>query len=262
MITKKDISLIPKSFDVVGDILIFLDFPESLTKKEKEIGKYLLSKLKNINVICKKTKKFSGTFRLSKLKIIAGERRKETLHKENNCLFKLNVETCYFSTRLGNERQRIYEQIKKGERVLVMFSGIGIYPIEISKKSKAKEVFGIEINPNAHEYALENLKINKVSNVKLYNGDVRKIVPKITGKFDRILMPLPKDAYKFLDLALSKIKNNGIIHMYDFLEENEFKIKGKERMNNFNVKYKLIRSVKCGQISPRKYRVCFDYKIL
>lgn len=262
MITKKDISLIPKSFDVVGDILIFMEFPESLIKKEKEIGDYILSKLKNVKVVCRKTKKFSGTFRLSKLKIIAGEKRKETLHKENNCLFKLNVETCYFSTRLGNERQRIYSQVKKGEKILVMFSGIGIYPIEISKKSKAKDIVAIEINPSAHKYAIENLKINKTNNIKLYNGDVRKIVPKIKEKFDRIIMPLPKDAYKYLDLAISKINKNGIIHMYDFLEEEEIPIQGIERIKPINVKYKLIDSVKCGQISPRKFRVCFDYKIL
>ncbi len=262
MITKTEISLIPKSFDVVGDILIFADFPESLAKKEIEIGNYLLNKYKNIKVICKKTKKFSGKFRLSKLKIIAGERRKETLYKENNCSFKLNVETCYFSPRLGNERQRIYEQVKKGENILVMFSGIGIYAVEISKKSKAKEIMAIEINPNAHKYAIENLKMNKISNVKLYNGDVRKVIPKIKDKFDRILMPLPKDAYKFLDLAISKIKKNGIIHMYDFLAEEENSTMGIEKIEKMKVKYKLLRYAKCGQISPRKFRVCFDYKIL
>lgn len=34
-LTEKQISLVPKSFDVVGDILIFSDFPEEL-KKERE----------------------------------------------------------------------------------------------------------------------------------------------------------------------------------------------------------------------------------
>ena len=104
--------------------------------------------------------------------------------------------------------------------------------------------------------------MNKISNVKLYNGDVRKVIPKIKDKFDRILMPLPKDAYKFLDLAIKKIKKNGIIHMYDFLAEEENSTMGIEKIEKMKVKYKLLRYAKCGQISPRKFRVCFDYKIL
>ena len=35
-------------------------------------------------------------------------------------------------------------------------------------------------------------------------------------------MPLPKGAETYLDLALNKIKKNGIIHFYDFEEEAKF----------------------------------------
>ena len=262
MLTKKEIKILPKSFDVVGDILIFADFNEKLIKKEKAVGEYFLSKLKHVKVITRKTKNFSGTYRLQKLKIIAGEKRKETLYKENNCLFKLNVETCYFSSRLGNERIRIANQVKNNEMVLTMFSGIGIYPIEISKKSKAKEIYGIEINPKAHEYGLENIKLNKVNNVKLLRGDVRKVMPKLKIKFDRILMPLPKDASKFLDLAFDKINKNGIIHLYEFSTEENIPNSGIEKISKLNKKFKIINVVKCGQISPRKYRVCYDIKVL
>ena len=37
-------------------------------------------------------------------------------------------------------------------------------------------------------------------------GDVRDVVPKLKKKFDRILMPLPKSAEEFLDIALSASK--------------------------------------------------------
>ncbi|MCG2718229.1 MAG: methyltransferase domain-containing protein [Nanoarchaeota archaeon] len=259
-LTKKQLSLVPRSFDVVGDILIFSDFPEELEKKEKVIGQTIINVMSNVNVVCKKTKMHSGVYRTKKVKILAGARRKTTMHKENDVKVKLNVETCYFSPRLSNERQRIYEIVKKGESVLVMFSGVGIYPVVISRNTGAKEIYGVEINPSAHEFALENIQLNKCKNVKLFNGDVRDVVPKLKKKFDRILMPLPKSAEEFLDVALKAAKKGTIIHFYDFLQEDDFNQaigKVKKACN----KCKIIKIVKCGQYSPRKFRICVDFKV-
>src|SRR3989344_1423272 len=191
-LSEKEIRLMPTSFDVVGDILIFSDFPKELSKKEKIIGKTILRTYHHIKTILKKTKKYSGRFRTPKLKIIAGEKRKETTHKENEVYIKLDVEKVYFSARMSSERKRIADLIKNNESIMVMFSGSGVYPLVIIKNSQAKEVYGIEINPIAHKYALENIKKNKLENkVKVFLGDVNKVMPKVNKKFDRILMPLP-----------------------------------------------------------------------
>src|SRR3989338_6225454 len=106
-LTEKQLALVPSSFDIVGDLAIFSDFPKELKNKEKLIGEALLKLHKNINVVLKKTKKYSGEFRTPKLKIIAGEKRKETELKENNTRLKLNPEKTYFSVRLATERNRI-----------------------------------------------------------------------------------------------------------------------------------------------------------
>lgn len=242
------------SYDIVGDLIIINDIV-----KKKEADK-LLKTHKNVKVVLSKTKKYSGKFRLPKLKIIAGERRKETIHKENNVRLKLNPEKVYFSSRMATERKRIFLQVKSKENVLVMFSGCGVYPIVISKNTKAKEIYGIEINPVAHKYALENLKLNKIGNVKLFLGDVKKIIPKLRKKFDRVLMPLPKGAEDYLDLALKAVKRKGIIHFYDFLHEDEFD-KAINKIDKVVKKYKIIKLVKCGQFSPRVYRVCVDFRV-
>jgi tRNA (guanine37-N1)-methyltransferase len=196
---------------------------------------------------------------------LAGEKNKETEYKENNARLKLNVEKVYFSPRSSEERKRIFKQVKNNETVLVMFSGSGIYPLVIIKNSEAKEIHGIEINPTAHKYALENLKLNKAEDkIKLYLGDVKKILPKISKKFDRIIMPLPKGAEDFLKLALNKIKKNGIIHFYSFVEETKFdkiiEFINKECKQN-KKQCKIIDIVKCGQFSPRVYRICVDFKV-
>ena len=264
-LTKKELLLMPTSFDVVGDIMIFSDFPDELKKKEKKIGAKILSVFKHIKVVCKKTGKYGGRFRTPKLKIIAGERRKETIHKENGIGVRLNVENVYFSARLGHERERINAFVKKGEEVLVMFSGCGVYCVNIAKNTSAKEIYAVEINPAAHEYALGNILLNKLKNIKLFLGDVKDILPFMEEKFDRVLMPLPKSAEDFLDLAISKVKKGGILHFYDFLHENEFgasEEKVKEACKRGKRKCEILRFVKCGQYGPGKFRVCVDARIM
>ncbi len=252
---------IPRSFDIVGNIAIFSKLPNEL-KKQKLIADALLKLNKSIKTVLLKTKSFSGRYRLPKFKILAGKKTKETFYKENNCQFKLNLEKCYFSQRLANERLRIARQVKFNETILVMFSGISVYSIVISRNSKAKEIYCIEINPTAHKYALENLKLNKINNIKLFKGDVKKILPKIKLKFDRIVMPAPKNAEEYLSLIKNKIKKRTIIHFYDFSQENEFPQASIDKIKKVFKKIKILKSVKCGAYSPYTYRICIDFQVL
>jgi len=106
-------------------------------------------------------------------------------------------------------------------------------------------------------------KLNKINiKIRLFLGDVKKILPKINKKFSRIIMPLPKGAEAFLNLALNKIKRNGIIHFYGFAEENKYdnitKII-KQECKKKKKQCKILNIVKCGQFSPRVNRICVDF---
>ena len=263
-LTKNQYELVPSSFDVVGDIAI-LEIPIELEKKEKIIGEALLKLHRNIKVVCKKAGFHAGIFRRQQLRIIAGEKRKTTEYKENNVRIRLHVQDVYFSPRLSAERKRIMKLVKKGEDVLVMFSGCAPYVLVIARNTSAKEVYGIEINPLAHKFGLENVKLNKLTNVQLFAGDVRMIAPTLKKKFDRILMPLPLGGENFLDIALSLIKTKGVIHYYDFKEEDAFDIskqKVRGACKSAKKKYRILTLKKCGQIGKRNYRICVDFKIL
>ena len=183
-LTNKELAMVPSSYDIVGGIIIFSDFPKELSKKEKTIGNEIIKNYNQIKSVYKKTRKYSGEYRTPKLKLLTGENNKETIYTENNTRLKLNVEKVYFSPRLSEERKRISNQVKNNESVLVMFSGCGVYPLTISKNTKVKNIMGIEINPTAHKYALENLKLNKTKNIELIKGDVKNILPKINKKID------------------------------------------------------------------------------
>ena len=177
-LTKKELDLVPSAFDTIGDIII-LEIKQGLIKKEKIVAEALLKLNKNIKTIVKKIGIHGGVFRTQKLGVLAGERKKQTTYIENGVKIRLDVEKVYFSPRLSNERKRIMKLVKPDESILVMFSGCGPYPLVLAKNTKAKEVYGVEINPVAHKYALENIKLNKINNIHLYCGNVKEILPKL-----------------------------------------------------------------------------------
>ena len=259
---ENELKFLRKSMDTVGNIAI-LEISDELVKKEKLIAREVLRINKNIKTVLRKGK-HEGVFRIQKLKHLAGEKTKETVYKENNVLLKLDVEKVYFSPRLSSERKRIMEMIKKPEDVLVMFSGCGPYVCVIAKNTPAKSVYGVEINPVAHNYAIQNLLLNKLSNAFVFLGDVKTVVPKLKMRFDRIIMPLPKSADDYLEIAFSASKKGTIIHFYDFQQEGEFE-KSTEKIRKIceskGRKFKILNIVKCGQSAPREFRICVDFEV-
>lgn len=264
-LTPAEIKSIPHSQEVLGRIMI-LEIPEELEKKENTIAQAYLEAGHHIETVVKKNTSYTGVFRTRKVKILAGKKKKETIHNENGVRIMLHLEDVYFSARSGNERLRVAKLIKKGEEILVMFSGAAPLPLVIAKNSDAKKIYGVELNPDAHRYAEKNVRLNKFEKrIILYNGDVRKVVPNLKKKFDRVAMPLPKTSEEFLDVALPATKKGGTIHLYTFLSEEKM-IEEAKRVKkiclDLGYKVKILRKIKCGQFSPGTFRICFDIVVL
>lgn len=259
------IKLVPNRFDVIGHIAI-LEFPDELKKEKKIIAKVLLDVHKNIKTVLEKKSERKGVYRNREYKFLAGVKKYEALHREYGCVFKVNPVKAYFSPRELTERQRIAEQVKPREKVLVMFSGIGAYGIIIAKKQPTAEVVCVEINKAAVKYAQENVRLNRIKNLKNYSGDVRMVCPKLKQKFNRIVMPLPLGAENFLDVAFKCVKKNGIIHFYNWGEEDKLfenaKKLAKSNAKKFRKKIKIVGEKKVLPYAPRKWKVCLDFKVL
>lgn len=264
-LTAKELSLLPHAQEVVGTILI-LEIPPALEKKEKLIAEAFLKANQHLSTVVKKQEMHEGTYRLRKVKVLAGKKTKETVHLENGVQINVHLEQTYFSSRLANERLRIAQQIKPGEQVLVMFSGVAPYPLVFARRSPAALVYGVEINPLAHQYAVENVVLNKLQEkIHLFVGDVREVLPKIRKKFDRIVMPLPKTSEQFLDVALSKAQVGTMIHLYAFLEDEAIAAEKKKIQaicKQLGRSVRILRTVTCGQFSPYVFRICFDMRVL
>ena len=130
-----------RAYDNFGNIIL-VKFPDNFSLKEKKkFAEKILKKQKSVKTVLEKKEKIKGRLRKLSTNYIAGEKTKEVLYRENNCVFRFNIDCCYFSPRLSNERKEIASKVKKEEIVLVMFAGVAPYSIAIAKLSKAKKIF-------------------------------------------------------------------------------------------------------------------------
>ncbi|MCX6748002.1 MAG: methyltransferase [Candidatus Pacearchaeota archaeon] len=242
--------------DAIGKIAI-LKFKEGISSKEKKkIALNLLKTQSNIKTVLEKAEKVKGRLRTIKTKYLAGEKTKETIYKESGCLFKLNTDSCYFSPRLSGERLEIASKIKKG-KVLVLFAGVGPFSIIIAKKNPQVKVTSVELGKECCKYAKENVILNRLNNIRVIPGDVKKVLPKLKEKFDYIVMPRPQLKDTFLEDALKVSKKNTIIFYYDFSSNPEEIL---EKIKNKRLKVLSIK--KAGNIAPYKYRWRLDLKVI
>lgn len=260
-LTPEERELFTRSFDVIGSIAI-LTIPPALEAKEKKLAELLLQNAKHVKTVLKKAGSHGGDFRTKPLTHLAGIETTETIYKENGIRLKLDVGKVYFSPRSSEERRHIASLIRKDEHVLVMFSGCAPFPLVIARQSQASEIVGIELNPLAHQYGLENLKLNKTKNIELIQGDVKDIIAGLEKRFDRVIMPLPKGAHAFLDTLLACTKKGAWVHYYAIRNQDEIRMEA-ERIKQFfreRKKKASIRSIrKAGTYAKDTYRFCIDF---
>ena len=260
-LTGAELERLPRAFEIVGGIALFSDFPDELSRRERIIAKTLLETHKNIKTVAKKSGERTGIYRTKKVTIMGGEDTTMTMHTESGVHLIIDVEAAYFSPRMSNERLRIARQVKRGEDVLVLFSGVAPYPLVIAKNAKPRSVVGVEKNPKAHKLAKDNVRLNKLeSKIELVKGDVREV--KLKGRrFDRVVMPFPGGGEEFLGVALNQAKKSAMIHLYMFVDKDHFPKNVKERIPKKSKRVKIVKIVHCGDSSPSTMRVCADLKV-
>ena len=258
------------SYDIVGDIAIIRLTKETLQFGEK-IAETIMKIHRNVQTVLAQTSPVHGDFRTRKLEHVAGENKTVTLHKESRCLFSVDVEKCYFSPRLSFERMRVAKQVRDGEVIVNMFAGVGCFSIVIAKNSNAEKIYSIDINPAAVEYMKENVRLNRVyGRVIPILGDAKEIIlQRLSGKAERVLMPLPEKAYEYLPYAISAFKNQrGVVHYYNFEHAKKgedpvekVKLKVIKKLEELNVGYKFLFGRVVRTTGPNWHQVVLDIKI-
>ncbi|MEM7813668.1 MAG: class I SAM-dependent methyltransferase family protein [Candidatus Aenigmatarchaeota archaeon] len=219
-----DLEKLPRAFDVIGSrgkAVAIIEIPEELAKYERYIADAIMKLHKSVKSVLKKASPRKGALRLREHKLIAGEPDTEVIHVEAGCRLKIDPQRAYFSPREAAERARIAERVRPNEVVMVFFAGVGPFAIIIAKKAKPGRVIGIEINPDAIRYFRENVALNKLRNIDVVEGDVRKQAASWYNLCDRVLMPLPESAIEYVDEAIKCTRPGGIVHLYCFAKEEE-----------------------------------------
>lgn len=252
---------LPGGFDRVGDIAVIGITPEAMPHAHT-IGELLLAQHPTLKVVARRAGEYEGEFRTLPLAVVAGEDRLTTLHRENGVALHLDLARVYYSVRSAHERARIAALVRPGERVCVLCSGVGPFPLIIGRHSRAAEVIGIEKNPVAHGYALQNLRANrKLRRVHFLEGDAAEILADFAPGFDRILIVLPYGGEVLLPAALRALLPGGTLHFY------AMQAKGchsatlaivEAAARNLGLRIQPLQVVPCGNCGPSVHRVCLD----
>lgn len=252
------------SFEIIGEIAI-VEIPEE-RRDERSIARDIMRNHPRVRTVLRKTGEREGTLRLRRFKTIIGSVT-ETIHKEHGCMFVLDPTKVFFSPRESTERERITNMVKKKEDVMVFFSGVGPYCVIIAKKAGVRSVHGIEMNPDAHMYAVENARINKVGDIFVpIMGDVKEKSRKFFGGMDRVIMPLPKEGYRFLHQAIKCIKpKGGVVHFYYIEHENELWKSSvplvKRAAEKAGRRVRIVKKRKVLPYGPGSWKVCIDFSV-
>ena len=246
------------SYELIGDIAVINEIND---RDEEEVVEGILNYNPSVKTVLVKEDSLSGEFRVGDYRKLYGEET-ETVHKEFGCRFKVDPTKVYFSERFSTERNRVISQIESGEKVLVMFAGVGPFGIMAARNAEPERVVMVEKNPVAAEFMKENVELNDVENiVDCFEGDVAEVLPELNQKFDRIIMPLPEKAAEFLDLAVENLAEGGIVHYYRFIEDEnweEIESEVERIFSDREIGFEVIDRTFCGDRGPSVSRVCLD----
>lgn len=240
---------------LIGDILV--------VKSDVEDPKKLL-KMPGVNRIVK-LGRINGLKREPQVETIIGEGT-ETIHRENNCFFKLDVARIMWSKGNTTERKRMSTIAEVGETVVDMFAGIGYFSVPLAVHSKPSKIYSVEINPVSYGYLCENLKLNKVEDiVEPIIGNCREVAPK--GVADRVVMGYIGNTNEYLDVAMDVLSDEGgVVHYHESVPDKIKYIRPVDRMKEAaqaagKDKVEILEKRIIKPYSPGVYHMVVDAKI-
>lgn len=280
-LSQEYMELIPKSYDIIGTIAIiefneFKDFNDKdLISIKKKIAKGITQINSSVKTVFEKRSGIKGNHRLRELKLLLGKENYETIYKENNCFFKLDVRNTFFTPRLVYERKRISSsKIKKNELIIDLFAGVGPFSIQIAKNHPVN-IHSFDVNRFAYNYLKENIGLNKLKgNIIPHNMNINKLLdPRsnlgymLKNKANRIIMNLPEKSLNFMHITCFLMRSTGgILHIYQFCEKENPIERAKDKLSsslkklNWNIE-EVIHSRIVKSYSPKSDLVVVDSKI-
>ncbi|MCI4345697.1 MAG: methyltransferase domain-containing protein [Thermoplasmata archaeon] len=210
---------LPRSFDVVGDVVL-VRLPPELVGHSAEVGRALLAFVPGARIVAA-DHGVHGVERRRLLEPLAGSGGFRTFHRENGLELEVDVERAYFSPRLGREHARVSAQVLPGERVLDLCCGIGPFALTIACGGKAASVVAVDLNPAAIELLRANVaRLRPGSPLESVVADAGPFLVG-AGEFDRAILNLPHNGLRFLPSLGKHLAERGRLHLYAISERTD-----------------------------------------
>ena len=261
VLSSDELKYVPSGWQILGDIII-VNIPLKIDNRKTVIAKALLDmypRCKSVIQDCG----IEGQFREPNRKTILGDKT-ETIHKEHQCLFKMDVSKIMYSKGNLPERKRM-SKVGSGEVVVDMFAGIGYFSIPMAVHARPRQVISIELNPVSFDYLCENIELNHVGNIiKPINGDCAEVTPQ--GVADRVIMGYVGVTHHYLEQGIGAIKKSGgVLHYHETTPESLLFDRPISRIENAaRAVGHMVEILDCRRIkkySPGVWHVVVDAKV-
>jgi len=241
------LAALPRSYQIVGDLAL-VHLPEESLHYGEVIGEALarVAKVRAVYAVSLT----EGEFRVRRISKLWGEGGAETVHTEYGVRIYVDLSRSYFNPTLSYEHWKLSEEVRDGERVLDLFSGVGGFSLHIAFKRYANCV-AVDSNPYAIAALVRSMTLNRLKGrvvpVISRVEDVEGLLPR--GSFSRVILDLPHRSLEYLELAAGFVERGGYIHLYVLGSEDPTEIVSRIG----GAPYRLVELRRVLDYAPRKY---------
>lgn len=229
--TPEERSTLPRSFDVVGEIVL-IRIPEELEGRAREIGEALLAFVPGARLVGI-DRGVHGTDRRRRIERIAGAGSWRTRHRENGIDLEVDLERAYFSPRLAREHAQVAAEVRSGDSVYDLCCGVGPFAATIARDGRARAIAAVDSNPVAIELLRATLR--RLPAPTPVDARVEDVVTFATSAppAERVILNLPHEGIKYLPQVARTVAPGGRLYYYEVTPRTELAHRGEAIVGSF-----------------------------
>ncbi len=202
---------LPRGYQRLGRVLV-VRLPEELRPEFGRIGRAWVAEL-GVETVLRHAGSTDGEHRQPRVEVIAGGPT-TTEVRENGLRYRLDAAEIMFAQGNREERRRAGQLVHPGEEVVDLFAGIGYFTLPAAAVGRAGRVTAVELNPMAHRYLVENLRLNGVEDRVLPLLGDNRAVELPAGAADRVFLGYLPSAIPWVGRAVGLLRPGGALHVH------------------------------------------------
>lgn len=216
--------LLPRSFDIVGDIVL-VRLPPGWRDRGAEIGRALLRFVPGARIVGW-DQGVHGPERRRRIERLAGEGGWATVHRENHLALEVDVQRAYFSPRLALEHARVAAEVAAGDRVYDLCCGVGPFAVHFARDGRARSIVAVDANPDA--IALLARTLARYPFGARVVPTVARVEEFLPGRepFERAVLNLPHEGIKYAPSVARVVAPAGRLYYYEIVLRSELEHRG------------------------------------